>query len=69
MTYEDWNMDYKDLLIQMYHAVLQNSDLNIEVNYPIDYVANAIPFEYGARDTTLAMTREFLAEGDWEFVE
>lgn len=38
-TYEDWNADYSDLLIQIYHAVLQTCDLNVEVAYPINYIA------------------------------
>ena len=38
LTYEDWNAEYFDLLIQIYHAVLQTCDLNVEVVYPIHHI-------------------------------
>lgn len=38
-TYDDWNSEYSDLLVQIYHAVLQTCDLNVEVAYPIHHVA------------------------------
>lgn len=53
MTYEDWGQEYFDLLIQIYHAVLQAVDLRLEVSYPIPYVAQAIPAEHPCRDATL----------------
>lgn len=43
LSYEQWNEMFFDYLIQMYNSVLQQLDLNLEVVYPIEYIANAIP--------------------------
>lgn len=69
-TYEDWNSEYSDLLIQIYHAVLQTCDLNVEVIYPVLHVAQAIPADHAARAVTLGACRRLLLDERWdEFAE
>ena len=51
-------------LIHLYNKVLQALDLNIEVVYPIDYIAKAIPRGHPSRANILAVSRQLLLEGD-----
>jgi len=51
-------------LIHLSNKVLQALDLNVEVVYPVDYIAKAIPREHRFRDHILAVSRQLLVEGD-----
>lgn len=72
MTWEDWQSDYFDVLIQIYHAVLQAVDLHLEVAYPIPYVAHAIPKDHVNREVVLQHCGSLLLYGErhWsEYIE
>jgi hypothetical protein len=53
-------------LIFIYNKVLQALDFNIEVIYPIDYIAKAISPEHPFRNNMLAVCRKYLLEDDTE---
>lgn len=69
MTWEDWQSEYFDLLIQIYHAVLQAIDLHLEVAYPIPYIAQAIPRDHPGRETTLQTCGQLLLQGQEHWTE
>jgi len=64
LSYEQWNEMFFDYLIQMYNSVIQQLDLNLEVVYPIEYIANAIPKQEPSRDNILTLCRHLLLNGD-----
>ena len=63
LSYEQWNDMFFNYLIHLYNKVVQALDLNIEVVYPIDYIAKAIPLEHPSRESFLASCRSVLLEG------
>jgi hypothetical protein len=58
--YEQWKEFYHGYILQMFNSILQTLDLNLDVPYPIDYLSYAIPLEYPARDSFLALARYLL---------
>jgi hypothetical protein len=51
---------FYDYMIQMYNGILQSLDLHLEVSYPIDYIAKAIPMDAVNRDQILRTSRMLL---------
>ena len=49
----------------MYHAILQVIDVQIEVVYPIPYIANSIPKQHPSREGTLQVCRQLLLDEDY----
>jgi len=56
---------FADYLVQMKNSCIQMLDFNLEVVYPIDYLAQAIPLAHPARDTILLLSRHLLLHGDF----
>jgi hypothetical protein len=53
-----------DYLIQMYNSCLQTLDFNLEVVYPVDYIAQAIPLDHPTRNSILELSRYLLLNGE-----
>lgn len=60
LSFEDWNEMFYEYMIQMYNGILQSLDLHLEVAYPMEYIAKAIPMEHGNRITMLKTCRMLL---------
>ena len=60
LSFEDWNEMFYEYMIQMYNGILQTLDLHLEVPYPIDYIAKAIPLEHTYRTPMLRTCRMLL---------
>mgnify|MGYP006099541011 CR=1 FL=1 len=48
---------FYDTMIQMYNGILQCLDLQLEVPYPINYIAKAIPENHAFKSSTLKICR------------
>ena len=55
---------YFDYLIMMYNGIIQQLDFKIDVVYPIEYLAKAIPKDIPSRDNILAMSCYLALEGE-----
>lgn len=62
-TFEQWDKQFFEHLIQMYAGVLQLLDLRIEVVYPVAYIEKAIAEDHVYRDIILQKCREILIHG------
>jgi len=57
LSFVQWEEIFSGYLIQMYNGVLQALDLRLDVVYPIDYIAKAIPLEATQRQHIIAICR------------
>jgi len=49
----------------MYNSVIQMVDLKLEVVYPIEYIAKAIPLSHPAKENILTLSRYLLLNGEY----
>lgn len=63
-SFDEWNQMYFDYLIMMYNGIIQQLDFKIDVVYPMEYLAKAIPENVPSRDNILAMSCYIALEGE-----
>lgn len=65
VSYEEWSKQNFNLYIQMYNSVIQLLDFQLEVVYPVEYIAAAFPLYHPEREYILALSRQILAGEFW----